>query len=202
MKNLLILFLLSIIFSACDGPKNNYDDSLGDKIQFVPTDFSTTCEQQINTLGSSTHGNVWVYVNNSNSFIGFDSLSNVLNSLKQYDQLVGTSTDTYKKTCNGLHIITWHKPTIIMKRFEFETKVYIGNAKTNKISIIDFHIQKTDSSKQIHLRLSDNRIEELIIDSITYTPIYEVRLVGLNEAESKLDSIKSNCVGHIKLRRP
>ena len=86
-----------------------------------------------------------------------------------------------------------------MKRFEFEAKVYIGDAKTNKISIIDFYIQQADSSKQIHLRLSDNRIEELIIDSITYRPVYEDRLVGLDEAESKLDSIKSNCVGHIKL---
>jgi len=89
-----------------------------------------------------------------------------------------------------------------MKRFEFETKGYIEDAKTNKISIIDFYIQKIDSSKQIHLRLSDNRIEKLIIDSITYTPVYEDRLVGLSEAGSKLDSIKSNCSGHIKLMTP
>jgi hypothetical protein len=171
------------------------------QIAFQQTNFKQSIKRLIQSFEKRSHGHISISVNIRNSFIDVDSLLKLLNEIKDYDVTENKNFAVFEIKINNIKTVNWkhnnYKSTLTrIQKTTFDTtykrKGLNGeNSISNKITITDYEIFRIDNPKSIFLRIiNESDFELLKIDSTTYRPLFEDRLLGLDEVQAVYDARK------------
>lgn len=188
MKPIILIYLFSLFFLACDNSSDKY------QVQFQRTGLVVASTRAIKSLDNEIHG--VHYIDNNGKYIEKDSVNILLYSISQLDDFTETNSNKYIKGESEIYekknlddkvyklIITnslldnhWYLP------FEEPVK--------NRIFLQDFDILLNDSIKHITIRvLNDYEVIKIKMDTTEIYRISENAPIVLDKAIHKIDSLR------------
>lgn len=160
------------------------------------TGFSKICLKISNEYKTQIeHGNV--FNNKTKKFLSLPEFSKILNTVSKYDLNKNAKYEIKESNIGKIKRIIWSntKNNADLKSIEkltFKTSIeqeFSGGKIKNEFEIVDYLITRNQKPKKIHLRIIENEFEEITIDNVKYTGVFESRLLGIDEANEEFDKL-------------
>lgn len=184
-----IVFLSFLVLCSFIQPQNKIDKE-------NKTEFSETCLKFSNEFKSEyDHGNI--LNNKTKKFLSLPEFSKILKTVSMYDLNPKAQYKMEKNTIGKIESVLWINTTKgsklrSLKRLTFKTTIeqeFNKEKYRNEFTIIDYIITRDVKPKKIHLRIMENEFEEMTIDDVKYSGVFESRLVGIDDAEDEFDDL-------------
>jgi hypothetical protein len=141
------------------------------------------------------HGNV--FNNKTKKFLSLPEFSKILNTVSKYDLNKNAKYEIKESNIGKIKRIIWSntKNNAELKSIEkltFKTSIeqeFSGGKIKNEFEIVDYLITRNQKPKKIYLRIIENEFEEITIDNVKYTGVFESRLLGIDEANEEFDKL-------------
>ncbi|MDB5209149.1 MAG: hypothetical protein JWR72_4224 [Flavisolibacter sp.] len=212
MRRLLtIIFVL--IFSVCSCKQATRKQPIvKDVISYQETQLKQTIDTLLKEFAKHGHGKNAILIEGQSAAFNTDSLSLRLKHLRDYDVFDVNAFELHKQNCNGIEILTWKAKenfvdTIRLVKYVYQSK-YTEDGSNNDIKITDFELFTVNGENAFKLRVAnDFEFEQLsvgaidyklnyyekIINHVVYKPVFEDRLLGLDEIEREYDGKRKAC---------
>lgn len=160
------------------------------------TGFSKICLKISNEYKTQIeHGNV--FNNKTKKFLSLPEFSKILNTVSKYDLNKNAKYEIKESNIGKIKKIIWSntKNNAVLKSIEkltFKTSIeqeFSGGKIKNEFEIVDYLITRNQKPKKIHLRIIENEFEEITIDNVKYSGVFESRLLGIDEAKEEFDKL-------------
>jgi hypothetical protein len=160
------------------------------------TGFSKICLKISNEYKTQIeHGNV--FNNKTKKFLSLPEFSKILNTVSKYDLNKNAKYEIKESNIGKIKRIIWSntKNNAELKSIEkltFKTSIeqeFSGGKIKNEFEIVDYLITRNQKPKKIYLRIIENEFEEITIDNVKYTGVFESRLLGIDEANEEFDKL-------------
>ncbi|MFY7738895.1 MAG: hypothetical protein ACOVQC_00140 [Flavobacterium sp.] len=160
------------------------------------TGFSKMCLKISNEYKTQIeHGNV--FNNKTKKFLSLPEFSKILKTVSKYDLNKNVKFEVKESNIGKIQKIIWSntKNNVDLRSIEkltFKTSIeqeFSGGKIKNEFEIVDYLITRNQKPKKIYLRIIENEFEEITIDNVKYTGVFESRILGIDEAKEELDKL-------------
>lgn len=188
LKHIILPLLVLVLCSFIEFQEENKSND--------ETGFSKMCLKISNEYKTQIeHGNV--FNNKTKKFLSLPEFSKILKTVSKYDLNKNAKYEVKESNIGKIKRIIWNnsKNNAELKSIEkltFKTTIeqeFSGGKIKNDFEIVDYLITRNQKPKKIYLRIIENEFEEITIDDIKYTGVFESRLLGIDEAKEEFDKL-------------
>lgn len=211
-KLLITIIFIWIVCYGCNQPETPVLLSKGEKTSFQQTGLKETIDSLIAIFKQHEHGRNTILIEGKSDSFTTDSLVTLLMTMRNQDKTNAQTFDVFKSTCNGIETIKWEPKSNNEDSLRFVKQVFHGKYteldNNIELKITDFELLDNNGGQAFLLRVAhDYEFEQLsvagtdyrlngyeqIINHVVYKPVFESRLLGLDEVLEQYESKRKAC---------
>ncbi|HUC80209.1 MAG TPA: hypothetical protein VMR70_04800 [Flavisolibacter sp.] len=211
-KLLTTIIFIWIVSFGCKQPESKAVIYNREQTSFQQTGLKETIDSLLFKFKQHKHGRNTILIEGKSERFTIDSLARLLVDMKAQDKTNIQSFDVFKSTCNDITTLSWEPRLKDSHSLRFVKHIYHGKYteldNNIELKITDFELFNHEGKRAFMLRLAEDYEFELlsvgkadfqlngyekIINGIVYKPVFEDRLLGLDEILAAYESKKKAC---------